>query len=80
MRALCRFFLEDKALLRRTLPPRQLRLLIRVLASMDTPTGDISAATPLSPLQQAAARLAQVLPPMQTHPVRLHYIAEQRRS
>ncbi|CAL8463180.1 g2714 [Coccomyxa elongata] len=55
-----RYFLEDKALLRKTLPPNQMRLLVRLLGLLCAPQYATSPSDFSSPLlQQAAVRLAQ---------------------
>ncbi|KAK9908206.1 hypothetical protein WJX75_004272 [Coccomyxa subellipsoidea] len=54
-----RYFLEDKGLLRRTLPPSHMRLLIRLLDSLGAPDQAASPDSPLPILQQVAVRLAQ---------------------
>ena len=56
-----RYFLEDKGLLRRTLPPSHMRLLIRLLDSLGAPDQAASPDSPLPILQQVAVRLAQVI-------------------
>ncbi len=55
-----RYFLEDKALMRRTLSPGQMRLLIRLLDSLGAADQASSPDSPLPVLQHVAVRLAQV--------------------
>ncbi|EIE21374.1 hypothetical protein COCSUDRAFT_56593 [Coccomyxa subellipsoidea C-169] len=61
-----RYFLEDKALMRRTLPPGQMRLLVRLLDSLGAPDQASSPDAPLPVLQHVAVRLAQAWGQLET--------------